>query len=352
MTKQQKRKLLWFIFIPISVVTIGLVVAGLVFQKSDLEKRQGITDIFDISADGKIAFVSYEDGKAGIYLKDAEEKIEKPIVQLNIESAIWDIAFSPDGDSISYVVANKDVQANLQSAVHSFSLLTGEDEEIFNKSTLITEIEYHPKDKGTLFYLNAATFENYSPIASAHPHDFDLYSYDFTDQSHHRYTNLLKYSIGSLNISPSGTTAFVQMPDDQHAETAEDIFETKQKVFQIPLNSPEELSSVSDPRREHDIYDFTIIGDRHQMIFQSVSKTGSDGIFEYELYHYNWDTDEEKQLTTLKEHAGRPILAPDQNKVYFMVNKNFGKRNADFHLYQMDLNGQNVKEVILAIEKN
>lgn len=352
MTKQQKRKLSWFIFIPISFITIGLVVAGLVYQKSDLEKRQGVTDIFDISADGTIAFVAYEDGKAGIYLKEAEENVETPIVQLNIESTIRDIAFSPDGDSISYVVANKDVQANLESAVRSLSLQTGEDEELFTKSTLITEIAFNPQDARTLFYLNAGTFENYSPIASAHPHDFDLFSYNFTDQSHHRYTNLLKYSIGSLNISSSGTTAFVQMPDDEYAETAEDLFETKQKVFRIPLDSPEELSVVSDLRRGHDIYDFVIIGDRHEMIFQSVSKTGSNGIFEYELYHYNWDTGEEKQLTTLKEHAGSPIIGPNQDKVYFMVDKNFAKRKADFHLYKMDLNGQNLEEIILNPEKN
>ncbi len=348
----KNKKSLLLIIIPIVFITLGLVIAGAIFQTADYEKQQGLTSVFDVAIDETIAYVTYLDGKAGIRFRHAEKTFDKSILLSDVDKKINDVTFSPDGSSIAYIIADKDPQSNLNSTVRLFTMATGEDKELFSTDTLITEIVFNPQDEKMLFYLKAGTFENYSPIASAHPHEFDLYSYHLTDQTHQQYTNLRKYSMQSLNISPSGSIAFIQMPDDDHVETADDVFAMNQRVFQIPLDSPEELAVVSAKNREKDIYDFAIIGDRHEMVFQAVSKTGENGIFEYELFYYNWDNDEEKQLTTLKEHAGNPVIGPHQDKIYFIVDRKFGKRHADLHLYEMELDGKNLKEISLEIGEN
>lgn len=352
MNKIRIRKSIVLLLLPILAITILLIIFGFVFQKSDDEKQQGRTSIFDVSANGTIAYVAYDKGKAGIYLKRDEETFDNPVLQLNTEQSIYDIVFTPDGSSLAFVSANKDVQTRLESSVKLLSLQTLTAEELFTDSALVTELAFDPQNQDMLFYLRAGTFENYSPIARAYPHEFDLYSYQRSSKSHRQFTELSKYSINSLTISPEGNSAYVQMPDDTHVETAEDTFEMKQRIFQIPLDGPKDMSVLSNENWEKDIYDFVIIPDQHAMIFQSVCQTGEEGIYEYELFYYDWDNGEEKQLTYLKEHASRPMISPQNDKVYFMVDKQFGKRKADYHLYRMDIDGENMEEVTLDISKH
>ena len=346
------KKSLTVMLIAISLITAFLVVLGFVFNKPEEEKQQGLSGIFDVSSDGTIANVVYDNGKAGIHLQHEEITFENPVLQFSTKQVIQDINFAPDGSSLAYVVSNKDVEAELESTVHLLTLNSFEKKELFTDSALITEIEFDPKNQAELFYLRAGTFENYSPIASAQPHDFDLYSYRISENSHVQHTELLKYSMGSLNISPTENYAFVQMFDDAHSDTADDVFEAKQRIFQIPLDSDDGVSIVSQADRNEDIFDFVIVPDKDEVIFQSVSNTGTSGIYEYELYQYNSISGQENQLTYLKEYADRPILGPQNNKLFFIVDMQFGNRKADYRLYQMDLDGKNIEEVILDLNVN
>ena len=220
-----------------------------------------------------------------------------------------------------------------------------EQKRLFGDRDLITEISFDPKDANLLFYFRAGTFENYSPIASAHPHEFDLFSYCISDGEKIRHTELEQYSMRSLNISPIDHTVFVQMDDDADVKTAEDIFETKQRIFRIPIEQPDHISVISKQDRIIDIYDFAIVPYKNEVIFQSVSTTNKSSA--HELYHYNLENEQETQLTYLKESTSNPIVNPQNNKVFFMVDKQFGKKYTDYHLYQMDMDGSNQEEVEL-----
>ncbi|MBE1554514.1 hypothetical protein [Sporosarcina limicola] len=235
----------------------------------------------------------------------------------------------------------------MESVVNILTMKTLENKELFKEGVLITEIDFDPKDRNVIYYLLAETFENYSPIAGVNPHEFDLYSYRILENVHSRHTELNKYSMQSLNVSSTGGSALVQMDDDVHAETAEDLFASKQRIFEVSLDSSDAISMVSNIDRAEDIYDFVLIPNKDEVIFQSVGNTDEQGIFEYELYHYNWKSDQEKQLTNLKESASRPVIGPQNEKVFFMVDKRFGKKRADYHLYQMDLDGKDVEEITL-----
>ncbi len=352
MKKLKIRKPVVVLLIPIFAITVLLVIFGFVFQKSEDEEQQGLTPIYDISANGTIAYVAYDKGKAGIYLKQDRETVDNPVLQLDTEQSILDIVFTPDGSSLAFVSANKDVQSHLESSVHLLSLQTMTSEKLFTDVALLTELAFDPQNEDMLFYLRAGTFENYSPIASAHPHEFDLYSYQISNQMYQQFTELSKYSMRSLTISSDGQMAYAQMPDDAHVETAEQSFEVKQKVFQIPLDKSNDMSVVSNGEWEKDIYDFAILPDRQALIFQSVSQTGAEGIYEYELFYYDWDSGEEKQLTFLKQHTSHPMISPQNGKVYFMVDKQFGKRKTDYHLYRMDADGENVEGILLDVENH
>jgi len=88
-----KKKHLTIIIILIFSITIILSVLGMAFGKSEIEQQQGLTNIYDISTEGMIAYVVYESGKPGIYLQYDLEVFDNPVVQLDLDQEILDISF-------------------------------------------------------------------------------------------------------------------------------------------------------------------------------------------------------------------------------------------------------------------
>jgi len=328
----------------IGIVTIVCIVLGFFFDKEENEKQNGLTAIYDVSVDGSIAYVAYDDGKAGIYFPDGNEE---PVAQFPVDQTILDISFSKDGKNLAYIVTDKEMSQESESAVHLLNVDTFADQLAFREPGLITELAFDPKDSELLFYLCAATFTNYSPITGERPHDFDVHSFHLQDLEQTKYTDLKKYHMQSLQVSATDESVYVQMDDDEHVQTAEDVFASKQRIFKIPLHAPDDKSVISDPAGEEDLYDFVLLPEREEIIYQAVGGTGEDGIFEYELFSFNWKTYETKQLTNLKEYASEPIVGPD-NRIYFLVDRQFGGRQPDYRIYQMSVEGENVTEVLTA----
>lgn len=334
------------LFSLIASITIILIFLGFVFSKSELEKLRGLTDVYDVSEDGAIAYVSYQAEGPIIYLKQDKGK-PKLVTQLSADIDVLDISFTPDASSFAYVASNAEIADDLESTVHLVNVQSHESKILFHDPSLITEIKFDPKDEEVLFYLRAGTFENYSPIASARPHNFDIFSYQIDEQERTRYTHLDAYAMSSLQVSEADNHVFIQMYDDGNSQTAEDIFEVTQKVFQVPLDRPDELSVISNLNRSDDIYDFAMTPGEKEMIFQSVSNLDKgDPIFEYELYHYNFAKEQETQLTFIKESSSNPVILAN-NKVYFLVDLQFGEKYPDYRLYWMDIDGENIKEILL-----
>lgn len=312
------------------------------------ESKAGLTGHFDVSLQETIAYVTYEDGKPEIRLYDSANSMDSKIIELEDDKFILDPTFSNNGTTLIYIATNKDLEAELKSSVRQYDLESRVDRELFSVPFAITEIEFSPKGE-SLFYLQADVFQNYSPIASKRPHDYDVYEYKFSENQSIRHTNFKKYSMNSLKITGDGKSVFVQMLDDAHVETAEDSFNTIQRIFQIPLEQPTNLKVISDPNRQVDIFDFVFVPNENEIIYQSISNKDSGGIFQYELYKYNSETKEEQQLTHLKEYAANPkISAP--YKIYFMVDRRFGEREAEYHLYVMNVDGTDVKKIKLGIQ--
>ncbi|MEI3606319.1 hypothetical protein SPD48_11490 [Pseudogracilibacillus sp. SE30717A] len=331
------------IFSSLAFLTGILVLVGLLYNKTEDEKQNGLTELYDISREGIIAYVINKDGEQQI--KFSKDGLEQEVVSINKEKVILDIAFSPDGSSLAYSVINRDVESDLVTTINIIDVDKLEEDNLFQKSGMITEIAFDPKDETNLFYLKADTFENYSPIARANPHNFDIYKYDMTGITHDQLTDWKKYSIDSLQVSASDESVYIQMFNDETAQTAEEIFDANLRIFNVPLKEPDKLSIVSDPKKEIDIYDFTVLSGEEKIIYQSVSNPHSGGTFQYELFEYDSTTNKEVQLTNLKEYTSRPIV--HEEHIYFIVDKQFAQKYSDYYLYKMDLDGENIRKVEL-----
>lgn len=326
------------------VVTIALVFIGFMFNKTENEKQNGLSNQYDVSPKNTIAYVGYIEGKPRLFLHKGEESVAA--VEYDENTQVLDPTFKEDGTILAYITTNKDKETELKSTVHFLDLSTSEVSQIFTDDSTITEVEFNPNGE-SLFYLRAGTYENYSPITGKRPHDFDVYEFNLTDKSLEQKTNLSQYSIHSLHVSADGERVFLQRDDDSSVETAEDSFNVKQRIFEIPLEQPEQMSVISEPDREVDVFSFTITPTEEEIIFQSISNPDDGGIYEYELYKYNLTTKEETQLTHFGEYVGDPVLSTDGQIVYFMLDKKFGKGDPEYHLYQMGITGDQVKEIPL-----
>src|SRR5699024_5068518 len=98
-------------------------------------------------------------------------------------------------------------------------------------------------------------------------------SYSLDEQETKQHTTFEKYDMNSLQISDNEHIAYVQMADDFDAETADDTFELKQKIFEITLEKPEDVKVISDTGVVQDIYDMYYVYEYETIIFQAVGST-------------------------------------------------------------------------------
>lgn len=336
------RRSLLIALVLIAAATAASVAAGFMLQKPEEEKAEGLSDAFDAATDGTIGYVSYSEGKAGIHLRNPDGTLSGPLAETATDRRIADLSFSPDGRTIAYSVVPKDPTKGVSSTVRFLDTESGTDEAALEDDGMITEIRFDPDDPDRLYLLRAAVFENYSPVAAPHPHDFDVHLYRLSDRSMQALTDLKAYEMQSLNV-PAGDSVFFSMFGDEEAETAEETFEAKLGIYRVASGgTPERVDlDVSE-----DVYDFLILPDG-DIIYQAVAKTSDSGIFEYELFRFDRASGKSRQLTRLKTHAGKPIAGPGGEMIWFLENTGFATSRPDFHLKQMPADGGPVTDIPL-----
>ncbi|WP_462412955.1 TolB family protein [Neobacillus sp. Marseille-QA0830] len=342
----------WMLVLSVpALLLVSLLSAGLLLAKEDNEKDEGLTNQYDVSENNTIAYVSYKQGKPILNLFKNENDESQKILELENDKRILDPSFSADGKLLAFVVASKDMENHPYSSVQVIDLETQKARELFSNKDLVTEVEFG-RNGESLFFLGAGTFTNYSPITGKRPHDFDIFEYSFDSKGIEKLTDTKKYSMTSLVVSGDDSTLYFQSDDDSEAKNADEIFQTKQRVFSVSLDHPEQYNVFSDSEKETDIFDFSFTPDGKNLIFQSVANPDSGGTFQYELYSYSMENKEEQQLTKMGSYASHPIVAADGEIVYFMVDAKFGKDNdGEWHLYKMDLNERNPDEISLPSSK-
>ncbi len=326
----------------VAVMTSACLLLGFMYRVPAAEKEQGLAGQFDVSADGTIAYTAYEKGKPTLYVKSTDSR---QIVQLPDDRSILDLTLTPDAETLYYIVSDDELGEDSGSTIFKADLASGKNEKIVAASGIITELMADPKSPDHLFYLKAEKFSGYSPGASLFPYDFDIHRYDVRSGQHARVTEMSQQSMTSLQVSADEDAVYVQM-DEEEGMTAGGELAAKGRIFKIPLNRTDQKQIISIPEETADLYDFLLIPDHAVLIYQAIAGTGEDGMLEYELFSYNWETQLIRQLTTLHAYAGSPILGAD-GSVYFMVDRAFGEMYSDQVLFRMEPDGAELEEIPL-----
>ncbi|WP_354198421.1 TolB family protein [Bhargavaea ullalensis] len=340
-----KRPLL-IVLLLIGLATAASAAAGFVLQKPEDEREEGLSEVYDVSADGTVAYVSYTEGSAGIYLLNREGQTRGPLAGTESDSRIADLSFSPDGSALFFAVNPKDRTTGLKSTVRKIDLKSGSDTGVYQDGGLITELAFSLDDPGRIYFLRAGVFENYSPVAAAHPHDFDVHELELSDRSTRALTELKAYDMRSINIPEGSDSVFFTMFGEDEAEFAEETFEATQQIYRAPKTAGEaEKAGTGFPQ---DVYDFLVLPDG-RVIYQTVAKTSNSGLFEYELFIHEPTGGKDKQLTRTRTYAGKPVISADGQTLWFIEDRNFGGGRPDYFLYRMPLEGGAAEQVLPAL---
>src|SRR5690625_235624 len=122
----------------IGMITIIFITIGLIFKKTDLEKLNGLTDIYDISSEGDIAYVSYDKGKSGIYLKSKNG--DGLLTEYNEEKIIEDISFVQDENLLVYSLIDRELDSDNVSSIHVLDITNGANRKLHESNGIITEV--------------------------------------------------------------------------------------------------------------------------------------------------------------------------------------------------------------------
>ncbi|WP_152642919.1 hypothetical protein [Bacillus alveayuensis] len=118
-----KKKFIFFISLFVTIC-LGLVMTGLIFNKTENEKQNGLSTHFDVSVQDTIAYVTYDDGEPSLHLYNQDKDIDATAFQLEKEYMILDPTFSHDGATLAFIAVSKNLETNLSSTVYLLDLRT------------------------------------------------------------------------------------------------------------------------------------------------------------------------------------------------------------------------------------
>ncbi|CEH28068.1 hypothetical protein AM501_10690 [Aneurinibacillus migulanus] len=344
---RRKTKAIWIVAVALSGLFFLL---GLGYGKEKPANGiyTGLLEAFDVKNE-KAVFAYSLKGKVGIYISDLHGKNAKRLAEADEGEIIHHPVFSTDGKTVLYIATPED-REQVKSSLYVMNVDGSEKRKLYSIDSLITEAVFAPDSK-TIYYLQAETFTNYSPIARRDAHDFDLYSLDVSGGQPKRITSMKDYMLESLTVSPDGKEVYVTKQDDQHSKTAEDIFASKHKVFRIPLGHPEKIEPVLLQGIKEDVFNVEVSPDNRWMAFNSIANPGTNENFQYEMYVLDRQTGQTRQLTHLKKHAGAAVFDERSEWIYFMWDKKFGEGDPEHEWYRVSLDGKTVENIPVVIEE-
>lgn len=327
----------------VSTITIVLLVLGAIFQQEPHEKINGFLGLYAVSSNDTIVYLSYDQGVPEIYThKDGKETL---LYTGDISEQIIDMTFSEQADQLYFITGKKEVEEDIRTAVQAINLQSKQVETIFEKEAFMTELAIGPDDDAYIYYIQAHTVTNYSPIASKRPHEMDAYRYHIEKEEHSKLTHFQAYDMASLQVSHDEDTIYMTM-ESQDADTPDEIFEDTFQIWKLPFQQQRDLENMTPSMWEYDIQSMTIVPNEDGVVFSGVNNYAQGDIFEYELFYYEWNAEDYKRLTDLGGNAFRAIFS-NENTMYFTVDKNFGRKNPSYHLYKMNIQDETYTEVEL-----
>ncbi|MFS0783004.1 hypothetical protein [Bacillus sp. 1P06AnD] len=145
----------------ILVLSASLIKVGHSLARPESQKREGLSEVYDITADGQIAAGIYNEGKPSVYLFDQNMENSKKIGEGNLTQELSFLQFSPDNTKLLCIFSTKQIQGQddrtdkekkaIESSILEYDLNSGKMKTLFNKKGIIQRA-YFTKDNKQIIW--------------------------------------------------------------------------------------------------------------------------------------------------------------------------------------------------------
>jgi TolB protein len=290
--------------------------------------------------DETLVFSYYHDGDASLYAVPADGGEATLLAQPEEGASYVNPAFSPDGNMLVFI---KQWQEEDQpyGELMLMGLASGEKRALSSGYNLITEAVFSP-DGGSLYFLQAGVFQNYSNIARERPHDFDIYSMDLSTNETEKMTNKAAYDMSSLAVTPDGETLMYRSYEDSDRIIFLSLKNNREispvPIFEVASDAPILSSPVLSP-------------DGEQVAFADVASLDENGTFIYEGFLMDLENYEAEQITNFREHVTEPVFFHHNEKLIVTVDQQFAQQEPNYQYWEVSLDGQKQKRLHIEIPK-
>ncbi|WP_164214717.1 PD40 domain-containing protein [Virgibacillus sp. YIM 98842] len=288
--------------------------------------------------DETLVFSYYHDGDASLYAVPVDGGEATLLAQPEEGTSYVNPAFSPDGDMIVFI---KQWQEEEQpyGELMLMGAASGEKRALTSGYNLITEAVFSP-DGGSLYFLQAGVFQNYSDIARERPHDFDIHRMDLHTYETEQVTNKKAYDMSSLAVTPDGEELMYRSYEDSDRIIFMSM-ENNRETSPVPIfDVASEAPILSSP---------ALSSDGEQVIFSDVASKDENGTFIYEGFRMDLDNYEAEQITNFQEHVTEPVFFHHSDRLIVTVDKQFAQRESDYQYWEVSLDGTEQRRLHIEI---
>ncbi|QKY71031.1 PD40 domain-containing protein [Lentibacillus sp. CBA3610] len=295
----------------------------------------------DISLDdNELVFSYYHNDDAALYTVPVSGGEAELLAKPDEGKSFLNPTFSPDGETIVFVeqwVEETEEDERQYSQLRMLDKSSQTVETLMNTSDYITEAAFAP-DGESLYFLKASVYQNYSPIASERPHDFDIFRMDLESGETEQITDKQAYSMSSLEVTPDGKQLMYVTNDGQDQLVLHSLDDGTEETIVPEGDFASKAPIISSP---------TISPDGTYVVFSDVAATDENNTFVYEAFRMDLDTKQAEQLTSFYEYVSDPVFLHEQEKLIVTVDKNFAGADPDYSYWQISADGEERNRVTI-----
>ncbi|SFQ29367.1 hypothetical protein [Salibacterium halotolerans] len=329
------------VFSLIAVVTAGLAAAGGMVESQE-EAKPSFTGEYSVASDGRIAYVMESSGTQTLYVK--ERGAERSGIYTAEESKkLWSPAFNENGDvsvieTTGYPEGGPGEQEFqlAHSDVLRVSAEGGKKETVLQARGVLTVLKKDPAHerlivKGIHVSTQGKPEEGFKPMESG------LYTLK-PDGAFEEIRTFDTYSPGSLSISSDGSKMLMILPDDYKNATPESMFESVQRIYEMNIAEPGQLSLVPLKHNDIPVSEVVQLEKENKLLVQTIMNYGEgDPLFQYDMVTFDRAAGEKGERLGINESVQHAQLNQGESGMYYIKEKDRQTQQQRYELYHYHL---------------
>ncbi|WP_130860116.1 hypothetical protein [Gracilibacillus phocaeensis] len=332
-----KKKGLLITFSIILVITAGLTVTGILYN-AKINAQPSFTGEYDINHNQPL-YVMKADETEILYLQGENggvHKLYEADENLKIMSPVFtgesEVSFiltdgppeAPPGEQefqlvhsnvLTYDVEEEELTTNLEARGYITNLLYDQAEQHMIVSGVHVSTEGEPEPGFISFASALYTLTkdgNFEKI-----HDFDA------------------YEPGSLQITENGEKLYMILPDDFEDVSPDSMFEATERIYEMAIDQPKEMTVVSQPDNQVPISEFVLLEQENKLLYQTIMNFNEG---ENYLYDYVWfDLTNQEEGERLHIDEASENAKTNENWLYYTKTTDKADQTKVYKLYRYDL---------------